>query len=209
MRERFMGQLALLHEQLTDMGKLCEEAIGASMRTLAGEKAAAAQTAELEQRIDRAEDAIQSLCLQILLRQQPVAGDLRTVSAALKMISDLERIGDQAADIADIARALPPNLPRNVTHLREMASAASKMVTDSVEAFVRQDAGLARRTQREDDRVDALFDEVKTELAAWIVHDPTEASQCLELLMVAKYLERIGDHAVNVAQWVEYALFRR
>lgn len=209
MRERFMGQLALLHEQLTDMGALCEEAIAASMRALAGEAAAVALTDELEQRIDRAEDDIQTLCLRILLRQQPVAGDLRAVSAALKMISDLERIGDQAEDIAEIARTLPPELPGEIPHLREMAAAASKMVTDSVEAFVRQDIALARHTQREDDRVDTLFDEVKTELAARIADDPANGAQCLELLMVAKYLERIGDHAVNVAQWVEYALLRR
>jgi phosphate transport system protein len=207
MRERFHRQLGQLHEELIQMGTLCEEAISAAAEALLKDDDALAATAqEAERELDRREREVEDLCLNLLLRQQPVARDLRAVSAALKMISDLERIGDQAADIAELSRHV--GLPKgdSVLHISNMAQAVIRMVTDSVNAFVREDLALARAVYAADDQVDALFRQVKGELAGLIAADGTYGSQGLDLLMVAKYLERIGDHATNVAEWVEYSV---
>ena len=152
------------------------------------------------------EREIEALCMKLLLQQQPVARDLRAISSALKMISDMERIGDQASDIAEIMHYITDDTVTEATHLTQMAKAASRMVTDSVDSFVQRDLGLARQVQEDDDTVDLLFDTVKQELVARIRQEPSRGSECLDLLMVAKYLERIGDHAVNVAEWVEYSI---
>ena len=206
MRTSFDEQLALLNLRLIEMGALCEDAISASMRALAEEPEAAEKTKNIEREIDHAEREIEALCMKLLLQQQPVARDLRAISSALKMISDMERIGDQASDIAEIMRYIADDTVTDATHLTQMAKAASRMVTDSVDSFVRRDLALARQVQDDDDTVDALFDTVKQELVARIRQEPSRGSECLDLLMVAKYLERIGDHAVNVAEWVEYSI---
>ena len=206
MRTSFDEQLALLNRRLIEMGALCEDAISASMRALAEEPEAAEKTKNIEREIDHAEREIEALCMKLLLQQQPVARDQRAISSALKMISDMERIGDQASDIAEIMRYIADDTVTDATHLTQMAKAASRMVTDSVDSFVRRDLALARQVQDDDDTVDALFDTVKQELVARIRQEPSRGSECLDLLMVAKYLERIGDHAVNVAEWVEYSI---
>ena len=207
MRSKFDRQLQRLHQELMKMGALCEEAISASVLALLEDDADMADTACAKERdIDQQERDIESLCMKLLLQQQPVACDLRTISSALKMISDMERIGDQAADIAEITRhtggaPLPGQL-----HIAEMTQAAAKMVTTSVESFVNADLELARAVIRYDDVVDHLFCEIKAELTALIRMDASAAGEALDLLMIAKYLERIGDHAVNVAEWVAYAI---
>ena len=205
MRDYFHEQLHQLHQELTEMGETCEAAISAASEALLKNDDALAAAAEnAEEELDCQEREVEDLCLKLLLRQQPVAGDLRKISAALKMISDLERIGDQAADIAELARAI--HVPVDNLHIADMTEAVIRMVTDSVDAFVRQDLELARAVYAADDQVDALFDRVKQELIALIAADASNGGLGLDLLMVAKYLERIGDHATNVAEWVEYSL---
>ena len=208
MRIRFDEQLELLNRKLIEMGALCEDAISASMHTLKNEadKKSAEKAAALEREIDHKEREIESLCMKLLLQQQPVARDLRTISSALKMISDLERIGDQASDIAGITGYIEDEQLKSGTHIYEMARAASRMVTDSVDSFVRKDLGKARAVQKEDDIVDGLFDTVKNELVGQITEHPDLSGECLDLLMIAKYLERIGDHLVNVAESDEYSI---
>ena len=206
MRTRFDQQLETLHVELIRMGALCEDAISAATQALLQKDETLAEAAEeAERELDRREREVENLCLKLLLRQQPVAGDLRQISAALKMISDLERIGDQAADIAELAREI--TLPEEHSlHLATMAEAVARMVTDSVESFVRGDLELARRVCRFDDWVDSAFEQVRDELIALMAADPAFGAQGLDLLMVAKYLERIGDHATNIGEWVEYSI---
>ncbi len=206
MRSRFDRQLVLLHQKLIRMGALCEDGIFASMRALEDDAEAIERTCEIERDIDHCEDEIEALCMKLLLQQQPVAKDLRLISSALKMISDMERIGDQAADVAEITRFLQGDVLKNAENLRHMAKAAAKMVTDSVESFVKGDLAMAMQVQEDDDIVDRLFDEVKQSLIRRIAEDPASGEECLDLLMIAKYLERIGDHAVNVSEWVEYSI---
>ena len=207
MRDRFNEQLELLHVEMIRMGALCEDAISAAAETLLkGDKALAEAAMEAEREIDQKERDVETMCLKLLLQQQPVAKDLREISAALKMISDLERIGDQAADIAELAAyiTLPDGSGR--LHIGDMARAVIAMVTDSVDSFVKKDVALARQVCEADDVVDALFTQVKQELIALISVDPAYGEMGLDLLMVAKYFERIGDHATNVAEWVEFSL---
>lgn len=207
MRNYFDRQLERLHQELMRMGALCEEAISASVLALLEDDQDMADTARAKEReIDQQEREIESLCMKLLLQQQPVARDLRTISSALKMIGDMERIGDQAADIAEITRhiggaPLPSQVP-----IAEMTRAAAKMVTRSVDSFVQGDFALARAVMEYDDVVDQLFVEVKEHLTDLIRRDESLAGEALDLLMIAKYLERIGDHAVNVAEWVIYAI---
>ncbi len=207
MRSKFDRQLERLHQELTRMGALCEEAISASVLALLEDDQDMANIALAKERdIDQQERDIESLCMKLLLQQQPVARDLRTISSALKMISDMERIGDQAADIAEITRHIGgASLPGQV-HIAEMTQAAAKMVTSSVESFVKRDLELAKAVIRYDDVVDQLFVEIKTSLTGLIRRDASSAEEALDLLMIAKYLERIGDHAVNVAEWVAYSI---
>ena len=204
MRSRFDEQLAQLERELIEMGALCEESIALAAKSL-GDGSLARQVAPLDTEIDRKERDIESLCLRLLLQQQPVARDLRTISSALKMISDMERIGDQAADIAEITRDIADNSIKDLVPIGDMARATIKMVTDSVDSFVRKDLGLAEAVISSDDVVDDLFLQVREELIRRIgMGDSGEV--CIDLLMIAKYLERIGDHAVNIAEWVEYSL---
>ena len=206
MRNRFGEQLERLHVEMIQMGALCEDAISAAAQALMkGDEDLARAAGEAEREIDQKERDIESLCMKLLLQQQPVARDLRTISAALKMISDMERIGDQAADIAEITRDIADNSIKDLVPIGDMARATIKMVTDSVDSFVRKDLGLAEAVISSDDVVDDLFLQVREELIRRIgMGDSGEV--CIDLLMIAKYLERIGDHAVNIAEWVEYSL---
>ena len=205
MRSHFDEQLAQLNRELTEMGALCEEAIALSAKALSdGDKTLAARVAPLDAEIDQKERDIESLCLKLLL-QQPVARDLRQISAALKMITDMERIGDQAEDIAEIVTCMEYRCT-NCTMLREMAKAAIKMVTESADAYVRRDTGLAQQVIAEDDIVDEYFDRIKQELIAQIAQNPANGERAIDLLMIAKYFERIGDHAVNIAEWVIFSV---
>lgn len=207
MRSRFDEQLALLNRELIEMGALCEEVIALAAQSLTeGDTALAAGVSPLDEEIDRKEREIESLCLKLLLQQQPVAKDLRQISAALKMITDMERIGDQADDIAEIVLYLEDMPAESHELLRKMAEAAIGMVSDSVDAYVRQDVALAEKVIADDDTVDAYFDKVKQALIRRIADDPAEGGTALELLMIAKYLERIGDHATNIAEWVEFSV---
>ncbi|MDR3729604.1 MAG: phosphate signaling complex protein PhoU [Oscillospiraceae bacterium] len=207
MRTKFDGQLSQLNVELIRMGALCEEAISDACKALLEGNVQLADSAkELEREIDQKERNIESLCMRLLLQQQPVARDLRTISSALKMISDMERIGDQAEDIAELTRFTREAGPVDMVHIGDMARAVVVMVTDSVDAFVKKDLDLARKVMAADDQVDALFDQVKRELIQLISTDANQGELSLDLLMVAKYLERIGDHATNIAEWVEYSL---
>jgi len=161
---------------------------------------------QTDSEIDRKEREIEALCMRLLLQQQPVARDLRVISSALKMISDMERIGDQAADIAEIAGYIQKNDTKSRVHIADMARATIRMVTDSVDSFVQGDLAMARAVVAHDDIVDDLFVQVKTELADLLSRDSSLGGLYLDLLMIAKYLERIGDHAVNIACWVEYSI---
>ena len=207
MRNKFDEQLEKLHVELIQMGALCEDAISAAAEALLkGDEELAQAAIEAEREIDQAEREVENLCMKLLLQQQPVARDLRTISSALKMISELERIGDQAADIADLTRHVGLHNASGMLHIADMARAVIGMVTDSVDSFVKKDLDLARSVYAADDQVDALFEQVKQELIDMLAADATYGEKGLELLMVAKYLERIGDHATNVAEWVEYSL---
>ena len=207
MRNRFDTQLTTLHVELIKMGALCEESIAAAIKSVLDEDEAMARRAvEAEQEIDRKERDIEALCMKLLLQQQPVARDLRMISSAMKMISDMERIGDQAEDIAEISKFLKGCTLTSRIHLKDMAVAAVQMVTDSVDAFVKTDLSLARAVMARDDVVDDLFSQIKAELIALIVEDSGNGEHCIDLMMIAKYLERIGDHAVNIAEWVEFSI---
>ncbi|MCI1959092.1 MAG: phosphate signaling complex protein PhoU [Clostridia bacterium] len=207
MRVHFDEQLKLLNRELITMGALCEDAISASIRALfENNDESADKASEAEEQIDRKERDIESLCMRLLLQQQPVACDLRVISSALKMISDMERIGDQASDIAEITRVINKSNIKSSTHLHDMSDAAIHMVTESISSFVKKDLDLARDVQKYDDIVDNKFDQVKNELISIISGNPESGEVCLDILMIAKYLERIGDHAVNVAEWVEYSI---
>ena len=207
MRNKFDEQLEKLHVELIQMGAACEDAISAAAEALLkGDTALADVAEEAEKDIDQREREVENLCLKLLLQQQPVARDLREISAALKMISDLERIGDQAADIAELTRYIRLTDGLSRLHIGDMAWAVIAMVTDSVDSFVKGDLALARAVRAADDQVDALFEQVKRELIDLIAADAAAGEVGLDILMVAKYLERIGDHATNVAEWVEYSL---
>lgn len=208
MRSRFDQQLTELHEALIQMGGQCERAISLASKALLDPACAAlaGEVSGVEIEIDQSEREIERLCMRLLLQQQPVARDLRTISAALKMISDMERIGDQAADIAELSAYLRQSNAAGKVHLADMARAAVQMVTDSVDAFVRADLAGAYRVIAADDGVDARFDRIKDELLHLIYTRDIDAKAALDLLMAAKYLERIGDHAVNIAEWVIYSV---
>ena len=207
MRSRLDEQLALLNRELIEMGALCEEVIAAAAKALMeGDTELAAQIPPRASGIDQQERDIEALCLKLLLRQQPVASDLRQISAALKMITDMERIGDQAADIAEIIPFFLSHNTFDCTLVCRMAQQASSMVTQSVDAFVRRDVYLARSVAGQDDLVDEDFTAVKQALIAAIAREPGQGEVALDLLMIAKYFERIGDHAVNLSEWVEFSV---
>ena len=207
MRSRFDEQLAILNRELIDMGALCEEAIALAAKALTDkDKTMAAKVAAMDAEIDQKERNIESMCLKLLLQQQPVARDLRQISAALKMITDMERIGDQAEDISEIVITLDGRYAENSALLKVMAESTIQMVTESVDAYVKRDTALAQQVIKMDDIVDDYFDQVKAELISKIAGEPADGEYALDLLMIAKYLERIGDHAVNIAEWVIFSV---
>ena len=206
MRNRFDRQLQQLHLLLIEMGALCEEAISLSVKALLDQNPSLLpRVYAADREIDRKEKEIETLCLQLLLQQQPVARDLRAISAALKMISDMERIGDQARDIGELVSQMPAGVLGDIP-LADMARAAVGMVTDSIDSFVRQELDLARAVMAADDAVDALFVQVRDALVEALRRDAVDSARGIDLLMISKYLERIGDHAVNIAEWVEFSL---
>ena len=208
MRTKFDEQLEKLNVALITTGALCEDAISTAAKALLeNDMDLAAQVKPIELEIDQKEREIETLCMRLLLQQQPVAGDLRQISSALKMITDMERIGDQTSDIAELVPYLQKgDLSFSKVHIKEMAEATIKMVTDAIDSFVRQDLALARGVMEYDKVVDGLFNKVKAELIQLISENRESGEFCIDLLMVAKYFERIGDHAVNVAEWVQYSL---
>ena len=207
MRSKFDGQLAQLNSELIAMGALCENAIAAAAKALLdGDTALIGSVSEAERSIDQKERDIEALCIQLLLRQQPVAHDLRQVSAALKMITDMERIGDQADDIAEIVSYLGGKVGNECPQLGDMARAAIRMVTESVDAYTKRDLAMAKAVIEYDDVVDGHFVEAKRVLAAMLSARPDRGEYVLDLLMIAKYFERIGDHATNIAEWVVFAV---
>ena len=204
MTTRFERQLEELHVQMITMGSLCEKVITLSAQSIRGVECAG-EVFETDKEIDNKEREIETLCMRLLLHQQPVAGDLREISAALRMISDMERIGDQAADIADLSRFIDRNMDHIPAQLEKMVEMTVHMVTESVDAFVKSDLDLCRKVIDDDDKVDQAFNEIKEELANQM-DKSLDVKVGLDLLMAAKYMERIGDHAVNIAEWVEYSI---
>ena len=207
MRTRFDEQLETLHKEMITMGALCEESIARSARALENQDLKLAATVpDLAGQIAHEERDIESLCLKLLLQQQPVASDLRTISSALKMVTDMERIGNCAHDIADILLAAHLTPDAEAREVHDMALDTIRMVTDCIDAFVKKDAALARAVVDADDTVDAAFVHIKSLLLEHLRTPKVDGEYVLDLLMVVKYLERIGDHAVNIARWVLYSL---
>ena len=208
MREYFDIELANLNNQLIGMGTLVKSAIRNAVEIIANNSSELLDKArEQEELINTSERKIQNHCIRLLLHQAPVANDLREVSSALKMITDLERIGDQAIDIAEVSQYIKSrNNVINVTHIDEMATQASKMVTLAIDAFVKKDFELAKKVSKSDDVIDELFDKVKKETVEIIQRDKALGEEAIDLMMIAKYLERIGDHAVNIAEWVAFSI---
>ncbi|MCI6855440.1 MAG: phosphate signaling complex protein PhoU [Firmicutes bacterium] len=207
MRNRFDQQLEKLNVELVTMGALCEDAVTYAIRALFDRESDMVERAEeAERQIDQMERDIESTCMRLLLQQQPVARDLRVISSALKMIGDMERIGDQAADIAEIVKYLKEDEVPNLGHLREMSDFAAGMVTASINSFVRQDLDLARKVILDDDVVDGYFEKVKEALIGLIAEGDRDGAFLLDILMIAKYIERVGDHATNIAEWVVYSI---
>ncbi len=207
MRSKFDEQLELLHKEMIEMGALCENAIALAAKALSEGNIKIADTIpELSAEIDRKERDIETMCMKLLLQQQPVAKDLRTISSALKMVTDMERIGDNSGDIAEIVTMANISPSDNTKHIQDMARATIKMVTDSIDAFVKRDIKLARAVIAYDDVVDRYFDEIKTSLIARFGDPTANGEKVLDLLMIAKYFERMGDHAAEIAKWVLFSI---
>ena len=207
MRNRFDEQLFELNREIIEMGALCEEAIASAAKALTiGDIELAANVKKNSSSIDQMERDIESRCMKLLLHQQPVARDLRLISAALKMITDMERIGDQAEDIADIVTSLNGHTMKGMEMIEDMARATIEMVTESVDAFVKKDVALAKQVIARDDVVDDYFSRVKHDIISLIAENSADGEFALDLLMISKYFERIGDHATNIAEWVIYSI---
>lgn len=206
MREHFEEELSKLSNALVEMGALCEDAISCAVKYLLKNDAQMKKNAaEAEKQIDQKEREIETMCMRLLIQQQPVATDFRMITSALKMISDMERIGDQALDIAEIAEYVTDDIKSKI-NIKEMAETTVKMVMNSVDSYVRKDIDIANSVIGFDDTVDALFDKAKSELINVIRTENENAEGLLDLLMVAKYFERIGDHAENITEWVIFAV---
>jgi len=207
MRYRFSEQLSLLYNSLIQMGSIVEKAIADATEALKNQDVVLAQQIiDSDDVIDNKEKEIESLCLQIILQQQPVAGDLRLVSSILKIITDLERIGDHATDISEITISLAgKKYIKRLEHIPQMAEAAMKMLTEGIDAFVKKDLELAKSVIAYDDVVDDLFVTVKDELIKLTRENTANADQAIDLMMIAKYFERIGDHATNIAEWIVFS----
>ena len=207
MRSRFDEQLAALNREMIEMGALCEEAIALAAGTITtGDPEQRGKVLQISADLNHMERDVETRCLKLLLQQQPVARDLRQISAALKMITDMERIGDQAEDIADISAYLEGYEGAETALIQAMAKETIQMVTDSVEAFVRSDMDLANAVLVHDDVVDDYFTKVKSSLIDLMGQSRESAEYALDFLMIAKYFERIGDHATNIAEWVIFSI---
>ena len=207
MRNRFEEQLFELNREIIEMGAMCEEAIASAVKALTiGDMELADRVKVNSSAIDQMERDIEGRCMKLLLHQQPVAKDLRLISAALKMITDMERIGDQAEDIAEIVTFLNGHTMDGMELIEEMARETIEMVTASVDAFVKKDVELAKKVINEDDIVDNYFSRVKCGIITLIAEKPADGEFALDLLMISKYFERIGDHATNIAEWVIYSV---
>ena len=207
MRDLFQEQLNELKRELTVMGASCEEIIALASQALTGWDAELVQKVNtIGGQIDESERTIETICMKLLLRQQPVAQDLRQISAAMKMITDMERIGDQAEDIVEIVPYMNAHPDEKYPKIREMAKAAQVMVTEAVDAYVKQDLELAKKVMSHDDVVDDYFTQVKNGIIDIIAAEPSQGEYALDLLMIAKYFERIGDHCTNIAEWVEFSV---
>lgn len=207
MRNKFDMELEELNSELIKMGALCEEGIAGATKALSDGDITLAQSIEENAvEIDRLEREIEGKCMKLLLHQQPVARDLRQISAALKMITDMQRIGDQADDIAEIVTFMNGRTSEEIDTIDKMAQATVKMVTESIDAFVKKDVESAKKVIEYDNVVDELFDETKYNIIQMITNKPEDGAYALDLLMISKYLERIGDHATNIAEWVIYAI---
>ena len=208
MRNRFDRQLSTLNDELIEMGSMIEKSIETAIKALVNQDVDLARHAiEADEEIDRQERIIEDLCLKLLLQQQPVAKDLRLISSALKMITDMERIGDHASDISEITIALADQpYIKKLEHIQQMAKETMIMLVGSIEAFVDKDLEKANEVIKRDDVVDDLFDKVKKELIQMIHEDADKGEQAADLLMVAKYMERIGDHATNISEWVIFSI---
>ncbi len=207
MRNRFDEQLFELNRDIIEMGSMCEEAIASvTQAMIAGDTDLAAKVKKNSFVIDQMERDIESRCMKLLLHQQPVARDLRLISAALKMITDMERIGDQAEDIAEIVIFLDGHPVEKMELIGKMAHETIKMVTASVDAFVKKDVELAKKVIAQDDVVDDYFSEIKHGIIALLADGASDGEAILDFLMISKYLERIGDHATNIAEWVIYSV---
>ncbi|MGI6071554.1 MAG: phosphate signaling complex protein PhoU [Lachnospiraceae bacterium] len=205
MRNRFDEQLFELNREIIEMGAMCEEAVAAAVEALtSGDLKPAEMVIKNGSLIDQMERDIEGRCMKLLLHQQPVASDLRLISAALKMITDMERIGDQAEDIAGIVIFLNGRATNGIELIGEMADEAIRMVTSSIDAFAKKDAELAKRVIDQDDVVDDYFSKMKNGIITLIAENSADGEFALDLLMISKYLERIGDHATNIAEWVIY-----
>lgn len=211
MRNVFDEQLSQLNDMLVEMGAMIEKSISRATHAIVSHDEKKAKKAiSAEKDIDQLEKEIEAMCLRLLLRQQPVAGDLRLISAALKMITDMERIGDQAADISEIARFLTGmKHPIELESIPLMAELVKKMVKESIDAFVKRDLELAQKVINDDDAVDNLFIKIKDDVIELIQKEPYNGEQAIDLMMVAKYFERIGDHATNIAEWVVFSITGR
>jgi len=206
-RNRFDQQLENLNNELVTMGALCEDAITSAIRALfEKDMEMAGKAREAERQIDQMEKDIESMCMRLLLQQHPVARDLRVISSALKMISDMERIGDQAADIAEISKYLMETEIPDAIHLRRMSDYAAGMVTRSINSFVNQDLDMARQVILDDDEVDSDFELIRESLIQAVRERTVDGEFLLDVLMIAKYIERVGDHATNLAEWVVYSI---
>ncbi len=206
MRDRYEEQLRRLNTELITMGAMCEDAISGCVKYLTEKTPSLLENVlEAEKAIDRKEREIENMCMKLIMQQQPVAGDLRYISSALRMISDMERIGDQAADIADIARHISESFTVPA-HIADMAREAINMVTGSVDSFVKKDSSIAENVISGDDTVDSLFSQVRSDLVGDLMQSADKAEAAADFLMIAKYFERIGDHAVNIAEWVIYSI---
>ena len=207
MRNLFDSQLNTLHRKLIEMGSACETAIDLAVKALLeGNADIAHEAASHDREIDQMERDIEAICLKMLLQQQPVARDLRQISAAMKIITDMERIGDQAEDIGEIVPFLNGRTGTECEDIRLMAETAQQMVRSSIDAYVNQDMALVKKVIDMDDIVDDAFDRTKNTLIHMISSNREDGQYCLDLLMIAKYLERIGDHATNIAEWVEFSI---
>ena len=208
MRNRFDRQLSTLNDELIEMGSMIEKSIETAIKALVNQDVDLARHAiEADEEIDRQERIIEDLCLKLLLQQQPVAKDLRLISSALKMITDMERIGDHASDISEITIALAAQpYIKKLEHIQQMAKETMIMLVGSIEAFVDKDLKKANEVIKRDDVVDDLFDKVKKELIQMIHENADKGEQAADLLMVAKYMERIGDHATNISEWVIFSI---